>query len=124
MNAHVPHNAYRAGRNLYGCARDDCHDTHKLSGFAIGGGMPPPGGDAMPTMGRRGPPPTPAPILKLRGTIRSDRVHNAPDGPAGKPICPTWLDDEAKLVWKQIIPMLAAKKVLTRIDRNSLSRYG
>lgn len=74
-------------------------------------------------MGRRGPAPTPSPILRLRGTLRNDRVRNEPAVPGGKPVCPTWIDDEAKAAWKQLLPLLTQMGVLTRIDRNALTRY-
>ncbi len=76
-------------------------------------------------MGLRGPAPTPASILQFRGTLRKDRVHNPPTPGAlqGRPVCPTWLDDEAKLAWKQLVPKLDLMRVLTRIDRNALARY-
>lgn len=44
-------------------------------------------------------------------------------GPPGKPTCPKWLDADAKLAWKQLVPVLAEMGVLTRIDRNALIRY-
>jgi P27 family predicted phage terminase small subunit len=59
----------------------------------------------------------------LRGTLRKDRVRNEPAPPRGKPICPIWIDDEAKAAWKHLVPMLGHMGVLTRIDRNALTRY-
>ena len=44
-------------------------------------------------------------------------------GPAGKPKCPAWLDADAKAAWQQLIPMLDAMGVLTKIDGNALIRY-
>jgi len=46
-----------------------------------------------------------------------------PKGPAGDPTCPSWLDADAKRAWRQLVPMLRAMNVLTRIDGNALARY-
>jgi len=46
-----------------------------------------------------------------------------PKGPQGEPTCPAWLDAVAKEAWNQLIPMLSAMGVLTRIDGNALVRY-
>jgi P27 family predicted phage terminase small subunit len=76
-------------------------------------------------MGRRGPPPTPTNLLKLRGSpLASKRRHaTEPKPDPTRPRCPAWLDDEAKLAWRQLIPQLDAMRVLTRIDGNALTRY-
>ena len=76
-------------------------------------------------MGRRGPPPTPTSLLKLRGSplVSKRRDRTEAKGPAGKPTCPSWLDEDAKAAWRQIVPLLDAMGVLTRIDCNALSRY-
>ena len=74
-------------------------------------------------MGQRGPRPTPSAILKLRGTARGDRIRNEPQPVEGIPRCPSWLDTQAKGVWKQIVPQLKQMGVLARIDGNALTRY-
>ena len=76
-------------------------------------------------MGRRGPPPTPTPILKLRGStlVNQRRERDEAKGPVGRPTCPKWLDADAKAVWKNLVPMLEQMGVLTRIDGNALARY-
>jgi len=76
-------------------------------------------------MGRRGPAPTPTPILKLRGSKRVTRKREAGEvcGPEGTPDRPDWLDDDAAKVWDHLVPMLDGMGVLTRIDGNALARY-
>src|SRR5215468_3667791 len=74
-------------------------------------------------MGRRGPAPTPTPILELRGSRLANRNRHEPKGPPGKPRCPDWLDDDAKTAWRKLVPELEMMGVLTRIDANALARY-
>ena len=62
-------------------------------------------------------------MLRLRGTLRNDRVFNEPKVKGGIPKCPAWLSAEAKSAWKQLAPDLVASGLLTRLDRNALSRY-
>jgi P27 family predicted phage terminase small subunit len=74
----------------------------------------------------RGRRPTPAHILKLRGTHRSDR-HAGPEPPpipASKPIAPpSWLTKEAKAEWKRVLPELIQFVGLAKIDRACLTAY-
>ena len=76
-------------------------------------------------MGRRGPAPTPTAVLKLRGStlVSKRRLAQEARGPAGTPDLPEWLDEEARKMWGQLLPILEVMGVLTRIDGNALARY-
>lgn len=74
-------------------------------------------------MGRRGPAPTPASILQARGGFRADRCRDELQPPEGQPECPNWLDEEANSAWQQLLPLLTAMNVLSKIDGNALARY-
>jgi len=74
-------------------------------------------------MGRRGPVPKPSAVLQMQGTYRPHRRRGEPQPIAGRPRCPEWLDKEAKVAWRQLVPMLESMGVLTRVDGNALARY-
>ena len=40
-----------------------------------------------------------------------------------RPSCPAWLDKEAKVVWRYIVPQLEGLGLLSKADRNALTRY-
>jgi P27 family predicted phage terminase small subunit len=67
-------------------------------------------------MGKRGPPPTPTPILKLHGSWRGNLNRDEPQPEPGPPDKPPWLDDYASEAWDQFVPILADMCVLTRAD--------
>ena len=74
-------------------------------------------------MGNRGPQPTPMAILRARGSWRGDLNRSEPRPEPGRPVCPSWLNAEAKKAWRSLVPQLAAMRVLTRIDGHALARY-
>lgn len=78
-------------------------------------------------MGRRGPPPTPDAILKLRGArsalSKRRRRGQGVAGQAGTPRCPEWLDEDAKAIWRRVVPQLRQMNVLALIDSSALGRY-
>ena len=74
-------------------------------------------------MGRRGPKPTPAAILKARGTFRPDRHHDTVK-PAGKPTCPKWLTDtDARAEFRRVSKLLLDMGVAGAADGNAITRY-
>ena len=74
-------------------------------------------------MGSRGPARTPTQILKLRGSWLAKTREGEPKGDPATPHCPKWLRKEGKVLWKEIVPQLAAMGVLARCDRNAVARY-
>ena len=76
-------------------------------------------------MGRRGPAPTPTPILSLRGSTLATqrRLRGEVRPPAGAPPCPDWLDADSKVAWRQLVPTLELMGILTKVDSNALARY-
>jgi P27 family predicted phage terminase small subunit len=75
-------------------------------------------------MGERGPRPAPTALKVLRGE-RKDRINrDEPKPPEGRPACPRWLADEAKVVWRRLAPQLYARgKLLTDWDREQFAVY-
>jgi len=55
--------------------------------------------------------------------VTKDRQAREVQAPHGRPKCPTWLDEEAKAAWRQVVPMLEGMGVLTKADGNALARY-
>src|SRR4051794_626315 len=74
-------------------------------------------------MGRRGPPPTPSDILRLRGSKLASRRGDEPRPRVARLKCPDWLDAEAKLKWKQVVKELSPVGVLTVVDDDVLAGY-
>ncbi len=74
-------------------------------------------------MGLRGPAPKPAALRVLEGTTRRDRMRREPSPTRGAPACPKWLTPEARAVWRQIVPDLAAIGLLCRVDLGVLAVY-
>ena len=68
--------------------------------------------------------PAPTAVQKAKGVTRADRLSvNEPQPSRERPMCPTWVDAGAKACWREIVPQLDAMGVLTRIDRNAITRY-
>lgn len=73
-------------------------------------------------MGKRGPAPTPKVILKARGSWRGDLNPSEPIAEAGA-VCPEWLDDNAKIEWARIAPVLVQMGLLGKSDAAALACY-
>lgn len=74
-------------------------------------------------MGRRGPKPLPTSILEKRGSWRAKSNRNEPVPPPGPPECPEWLDEDAKALWAEVTPLLIYMRLLTKADRQAMTRY-
>jgi P27 family predicted phage terminase small subunit len=75
------------------------------------------------TMGRRGPPPTPTAILKLRGSWRGKKREGEPTPQPFDAQCPEWLGPLAKEVWAIVTEQLVALGVIGKTDAGVLERY-
>ena len=73
-------------------------------------------------MGKRGPPPTPTSVLKLRGSWRASRREGEPEA-SGSPSRPEWLTPAAAELWELVVPALEALGVLGASDGFALARY-
>lgn len=68
--------------------------------------------------------PKPTSLKLLYGEKRKERLN--PDQPKPAPLrpsCPRFIDREARLEWKRIVPELERLGLLTRIDRAALVAY-
>lgn len=74
-------------------------------------------------MGKRGPPPTPTAILKLRGSWRAKVRKNEPQPESGRPPTPDGLGESASKVWTALLDMLEPMGVLAVCDGGQLERY-
>src|SRR3712207_2170896 len=67
-------------------------------------------------MGRRGPLPTPTPILSARGSRRANARTGEPTLPVGVPPCPLDLGEVGKREWRRLTKLLREMGVLTKAD--------
>ena len=75
-------------------------------------------------MGRRGPPPKPTALRIAEGNPAKRPLNTREPTPEQKrPSCPSWLDDDGKACWREIVPQLEKMGLLTRIDRQALMNY-
>jgi len=72
-------------------------------------------------MGRRGPKPTPTPILKLRGSWRGKVRGDDLNLDQKRPARPVWLTGEAKKCWERIVPILHKSGLATELNRETLA---
>ena len=74
-------------------------------------------------MGRRGPPPKPTRLRIMHGSNLPKNPHEPNPKKITTMRCPGWLPDGAKKVWRQVVPLLIANKLLTVLDTGCLERY-
>lgn len=76
-------------------------------------------------MGKRGPAPTPTPLLQLRGSWRANKNRNQPEPPQRMPRAPDFIRHRSDeyMAWKYLAERLHRLGLLTEIDRNALARY-
>jgi P27 family predicted phage terminase small subunit len=74
-------------------------------------------------MGRRGPRPLSTPVLQALGSWRANINRDEPTPLAKAPTCPSWISTEAKRLWRELVPLMMAMRILTEADRNALARY-
>lgn len=69
--------------------------------------------------------PTPKPLKKLRGNPRKERLNGASDPvfETAIPDAPDYLETEARAEWDRITTELAAKQLITHVDRAILAAY-
>jgi P27 family predicted phage terminase small subunit len=72
-------------------------------------------------MGRRGPKPTPTPILKLRGSWRGNVRGDDLSLDQKRPQRPVWLVGEAKKCWERLVPILHKAGLATELNRETLA---
>ena len=61
----------------------------------------------------------------MRGSklVIKRRKQTEAKGPEGTPLCPHWLDADAKAKWNELVPKLEQMGVLTLIDQDAVARY-
>lgn len=74
-------------------------------------------------MGARGPVGASRETLKLSGDSRHRRRGDTLEFPVDKPSCPSWLDDEAKKMWRLVAGELEAAGAMSRAYLGVLTAY-
>ena len=74
-------------------------------------------------MGTRGPQPLPSAVKQARGTYRPDRAAGNEATPLGKPMCPNWLNADAKKEFRRLVKLLGGMGLVGAVDSNALARY-
>ena len=62
-------------------------------------------------------------IHDLRGTKPRLTAHTESQFSAGKPKCPAHFTEDEKTKWREIVKLLAARRVLTKADAPFLQLY-
>lgn len=69
-----------------------------------------------------GPPPKPTAQLRLSGSWRANTRKREPKLKEAAPRVPSWLSDEAKEAWKELVEVLEPMRVLTPSDALALAQ--
>ena len=73
-------------------------------------------------MAGKGPPPTPTKLKILRGNPGRRPLNKAePEPPPGEPGQPTFLDREAKAMWRRLVKQLGGMGILAVVDRERIA---
>ena len=54
-----------------------------------------------------------------KGAVKGAKGVFRPEPKA--PICPTWIDEDAKREWRRIVPLLSEHRLLSKVDRTALA---
>ena len=65
-------------------------------------------------MGRRGFAPKPTNLKVLEG--KKVKTREARPNPITTPVCPAWLNRDAKIMWKRLVPVLTGVGLFTEAD--------
>ena len=76
-------------------------------------------------MGKRGPKPTPTPLLLKKGSPKATRPNRRAEAKAkaSKTTVPRWMSKEEKAVWRRVVPLLEESGLLATIDEAAVGRY-
>ena len=74
-------------------------------------------------MGKRGPKPEPTAKLAGKGSWRAKVRTGEPKVDPGYPVCPAWMQGEARVTWDRIVPELVNLGIMTKLDGPAFSRY-
>jgi P27 family predicted phage terminase small subunit len=70
-----------------------------------------------------GPPPKPTNLILLGGNAGKRKVNRQEPQFGGKPTCPSWLTENAKLEWRRVVKELEALNMLRSVDAAALAAY-
>lgn len=71
----------------------------------------------------RGRKPAPAVLRQLRGNPGKRPLNDREPRPEGAPVCPDWLDDEARREWERVVPRLVRLGLATELDEVLLAAH-
>lgn len=72
-------------------------------------------------MGKRGPKPYPAAMMKALGCSRATARSMQEAGFSGSPEPPSWMEGDALVLWRRVVPQLQQIGVVADVDTEALS---